>query len=153
MARKTGAIFYDSVTEVRAASGAIAGDSATLTDANIPPTSAINCAGFETIWIGAEITGGSSPTMVIEPLVYDADAADGARWRRLQVGAGQGVAALAATADQQATIGPSDEMAEIRVNGATLVFLRVVSVANSASTTAWKILARAGRTQLIHGRG
>lgn len=153
MARRTGGIYFDSVTEARSGSGAIAADSATLTDANIPPTSAVNCAGFETIWIGAEITGGAGPTMVIEPLVYDADAADGARWRRLQVGAGQGVTAIAAVADQQVTIGPSDEMVEVRVNGATTVFLRVVSVANAAGTTAWKILARAGRTQIIHGRG
>lgn len=133
-----------SVTQVRSISGVIAADSTTLTDANIVPTQALDCRGYETIWVGVEIAGGSSPTATLEVLVRDEDAADGARWKRLLVGAPDGVN-LTAAASQKTSALDGTSLYEVRVAGRDKVFLRVDAVTNSGSTTSMKILAMPGK--------
>lgn len=80
------------VAFLRSKTGApVAADSATLNDTNFPPTidattgGAINCRGFETIWLGVDLAGGASPTVTVEMLVRDADASNGSRWKRMLV--------------------------------------------------------------------
>ena len=145
MARKTGALSTGETTQLRSISGVIAADSATLTDANIPPASGIDCTGLDTVMIGVEITGGSSPSMTIEALFYDADAADGSRWSRYLLGSAPGVTAAALAAETTGTLLSNSQFAELRVFGHPKVFFRVTAVANSASTTASKILGRPGQ--------
>ena len=147
MARPVRALSHVSWTEVRSASAVIAADSATLTDVNIDPTVALNCWGYDTIFVGVEITGGASPTMTIEPLFRDADATDGSRWRRLLVGALNGVTLGAATVATTGALAPDLTSSEIRVFGHTSVYLRITAVANAGSTTAWKIVAKPGVTR------
>lgn len=88
MARPVG-LSNDVVAAVRTLTGApVVADSVTLTDANFPLTISdtlggpIPCAGFSTIWVNAEFTGGTSPSIVLDPLVRDDGAANGARWKR-----------------------------------------------------------------------
>lgn len=119
----------------------IAADSATLTDALIPPASAFNAQGFETVWVRVEITGGSSPTMTLEALFRDDDVDDGSRWVRSRDASG--VLVTPALAPGQAF--------EVTVDGWTKVFFRITAVANAGSTTAWKILARPGKRRRPRG--
>jgi hypothetical protein len=133
---------------VRTVSGAIVADSSTLTDTNIPPASAVDCRGYQTVWLGVEITGGASPTAAIEVLVRDADAADGARWKKLLVGSPDGVTATAA-ASQKTPALDGTSLYEVRVEG-RLVFLRIDAVTNSGGTTAISILAMGGKPRLDH---
>lgn len=147
MARVSGALIVGQTTIVRSASAVIAADSATLTDANIPPAQALDCSGYDTILVGVEITAGSSPTMTIEALFRDADAADGSRWARYLLGAAPGVTLASLAAETTGALAPNIQWVELRVFGHPLVFLRITAVANSGSTTAWKILARPGRVR------
>ena len=62
---------------MRSASAIIAADNSTLTDTNIPPEDAINCRGLETVWVRVDVTNGTNPTMTLEALFRDPDAADG----------------------------------------------------------------------------
>jgi hypothetical protein len=144
MARVTGINSLGQLATVRSATALIAADNATLTDANIPPASAFSCIGLESIFVGVEIVGGSSPTMTIEPLFRDADAADGVRWKRLLVGAPPGVTLASAAVQATPALAPDVQLYELRVYGHPLVFLRISAVANATSTTAWKILAMPG---------
>ncbi len=116
-----------------------------LTDANIDPTVALDCYGYDSIFVAVEITAGTSPTMTIEALLRAADAADGARWKRLMLGAKDGVTLAALANETTGALAPDINPVELRVYGSRAVFLRVTAVANSASTTAWKILARPGK--------
>lgn len=142
MSRPTG-VKQGLVTAARTKSAVIAADSATLTDANIPPALAIDCSGLNTIFVGVEITAGSSPTMTFEPLFYDPSAADGSRWKRISRGSRNGETAGAAAAlDTGALDGTS--FRELYVYGHSQVFLRCTAVANSGSTTAWTALVMAG---------
>lgn len=128
---------------VRTKTGAIAADSSTLNDTNIDPTVALDCAAFQTIWVGVEIAGGSAPTATIEVLVRDEDAADGSRWKKLLVGSPDGVtAAAAASAKTPALDGTA--LYEVRVDGRK-VFLRIDAVTNSAGTTSITLLAMPGK--------
>lgn len=133
-------------TLVRSISGVIAADSTTLTDANIPPASALDCRGYETIFVCVEITGGSSPTATLEVLIRDPDATDGSRWKRILVGSPDGVTPGAA-ASQKTSALDGTSLYEVRVFGHEKVFLRVDAVTNSGSTTAMKILAIPGKTR------
>lgn len=144
MARPLGLNTNGQIGTVRSATALLAADSATLTDANIDPTLGFSCVGLESIFVGCEITGGSSPTMTIEPLFRDADAADGARWKRLLVGAPAGVTLTAAAVQATPAMAPDVQLYELRVYGWSLVYLRITAVANPTSTTAWKILAMPG---------
>lgn len=119
----------------RSGSAQIATDSATLTDANILPAEGFTCRGLETIWVRVEITNGTNPTMTLEALYRDEDAADGARWVRNRDSSG--VLTTPALAVGQA--------AEITVDGWHKVHLRISAVANATSTTAWKIQVRPGK--------
>lgn len=145
MPRKTG-LTTGEVATLREATAIIAADSATLTDANFPVASAIDCTGFDTILVGVEITAGVSPSMTIEALFRDAEAPDGARWKRALLGSRPGVTAGALANE---TTGALDGLSfvELRVFGAKQVFLRISAVANAAGTTAWKILGIPGQTR------
>src|SRR5690349_3251625 len=98
----------------RLMTGVIAADNTDLHDANIDPTKAIDCTGYDTVFVSCDITGGSSPTMTVEPLFRDSDAADGNRWRRLKTGVPDGVT-LAAAADQSTgAMAPQADMVEVK---------------------------------------
>lgn len=135
------ALHNEAWCKAREGSTAIAADSATLTDANIPPAGALDCQGFETVWVRVEITGGSSPTMTLEALFRDDEAPDGSRWVRNRDTSG--VLTTPALATGQAS--------EIAVDGWPAVFLRVTAVANAGSTTGWKILVRPGKRRRPRG--
>ncbi len=135
------------MTEVRTISGVIAADSATLTDANFPVAEALDCRGFDTIWVGVEITGGVNPTCTIEALFRDEGGADGARWQRVLMGAPDGITPIAALAVPTTPAMTALQQCEIRVDGWKQVYLRRTAVTNSGSTTAMTILARPGKTR------
>lgn len=147
MARKTGGMFTGlSAATARAISGAIAADSATLTDANFPPASGFSCQGYDTILVGVEIVAGTNPTATVELLFRDEEAADGSRWKRLLLGAREGITALASPASETTgALGSNSDFIELRCFGASLVYPRVTAVTNSASTTSMKILVLPGR--------
>lgn len=142
---RPGGLSTSQVTAARTISGVIAADSATLSDANYPVADALDCAGFDSIFVGVEITGGSSPTCTIEPLFRDGDAADQSRWTRLLMGSPPGVT-LGAAAGQSTGALSNLQMAEIFVFG-RVVYLRRSAVTNSGSTTAMTILAIPGRVR------
>lgn len=136
----------------RAAAVLLTADSATLTDANIDPTLALNCAGFDTILVGAEIDGGVNPTLTVEPLFRDEEAPDGSRWKRLLVGARDGITPVASpAAEDTGALGANSDFAELRVFGAGKVFLRVKAVANAAGTTGWRVLVLGEKTRNVAG--
>lgn len=139
MARATG-ISKGVITIAREIPGLIAIDSATLTDANIIPSKAINCAGYESLFVGVEIDVPGTALMTIEALFRDPNAADGSRWRRMFVGARGGFTLAAALAAEDT--GPLDgtKMVELRVWNHSQVFFRVSAVANAAGTTGSRIL-------------
>jgi hypothetical protein len=84
--------------------------------------------------------------MTVEALFRDGEAPDGARWKRLLLGAPPGVT-LAALANETTGSLTGGSFVELRVFGAKQVFLRISAVANATSTTAWKILGMPGRTR------
>lgn len=133
------------IVTLREGASVIAADSATLTDTNIDPAIAFDCWGLESLFIGVEITGGTNPTMTVEPLFRYASAADGSRWRRLTLGALPGVTLTAAGTVTTGAMASDLSMVELRVFGATSVFFRISAVANATSTTAWKLLGMPGR--------
>jgi len=147
MARKTGCLRTGETTELRAIAGIIAADSATLTDANIPPASGIDCSGLETVLVGVEIAVPGTGTMTIEALFYDADQADGARWSRYLLGAAPGVTLGALAGETTGALANGSQYAELRVFGHSKVFFRITAVANSGGTTSSKILGRPGRVR------
>ena len=147
MARKSGALRTGETTIARTIAGAIAADSATLTDANIPPGQAIDCSGFDTIFVGVEIVAGTNPSMTLEALFRDADAADGSRWGRYLLGAAPGVTLGALAGETTGALLSNSQWAELRVFGHPSVFLRVTAVANSASTTSSLVLVRPGQVR------
>lgn len=125
------------VSAVRTVTGApIVAESATLTDANFSPTintstgGAINCRGLKTIWVGVELTGGTS--VKLDTLFRDADAADGARWHRM--------APDGSVIFNQPTLNGT-EFVELRVDGC-LIFPRLATVTGAVTNAV--ILARPG---------
>lgn len=153
MARPIRSLLHGRFCEVRSGSGGvIVADNAVLTDANIDPTLVLDCWGFDTIFVGVEITAGTNPTMTIEPLFRDEDAADangggaGCRWKRLAMGARDGFTLAAAlAAEDSGALAPDALPVELRVYGHRKVFLRIKAVANPTSTTGYKIIAMPGR--------
>lgn len=137
---------FDEVSIARTISGLIAAENASLIDANYPVASAFSCRGFDTIFVGVEITAGTAPTATIEALFRDADAADGLRWHRRLFGTRPGVTAIAAPAVQDTgALATNGDFVELYVHGAPLVYLRVKAVTNPTSTTACKILIQPGQ--------
>jgi hypothetical protein len=147
MSRNSGLLLTGQTTIARSATAVIAADSGTLTDANIPPAQGLDCSGYDTIMVGVEITAGSSPTMTIEALFRDADAADGSRWGRYLLGAAPGVTLASLAGETTGALASNTQFAELRVFGHPLVFLRISAVANATNTTAWKVLVRPGRVR------
>lgn len=144
MARNGG--IQDSVGVVRDVTGAPAvADSGTLTDANISPTLAVNCRGFDTVFVGVELTGGTSPTATVEPLFRDAEAPDGSRWKRRLLGARPGVTLAAIAADNTGALGANSDFVELRVHGAEAVFFRISAVANNPTNI--KVLVAPGQVR------
>jgi hypothetical protein len=132
----------------RSATAQIAADSGTLSDANIPPASGLDCFGYDTIFVGVDITGGSSPTMTVEPLFRDSsDVADGSRWFRVKCGVTDGVTLAAAGNLDTGALAPNANYTELKVFGCRNVFLYIKAVANVGSTTAWKILVMPGKVR------
>lgn len=140
MARLTSALGVRQWTEVRNIAGAIAADNATLTDANIPTATAMDCTGFETVIVKVEVAAGTNPTMTIEALFRDEDAADGLRWTRRVNSSGTAFTTGALVANGEC---------EITVDGWPSVFFRVTAVTNSGSTTSSKIIVRPGKRAAI----
>lgn len=135
MAYLTGVLALGKWTEARTVAGVIAADSATLTDANFPIASAFDCSGYETVIVAATIVAGTNPTITVEALVRDPDAADGQRWvRRTAAGTGLTSGALL-----------TGHCAEVTVDGAPLVWFRISAVTNSGSTTSCKVLVTPGK--------
>lgn len=147
MARKTGCLRTGETTELRAIAGAIAADSAILTDANLPPANGIDCSGYETILVGVEIAIPGTATMTMEALFYDGDQLDGARWSRLLLGAAPGVTLGALAAETTGALANGAQFAELRVFGHPKVFLRITAITNAGGTTSSKILGRPGRVR------
>jgi hypothetical protein len=133
------------VVQLMSVSGTITAETATLTDANFTVTNAVNCWGLESIFVGAHIAGGSAPTVTLEPLFRDENAADGARWKRLNVGALPGVTLATAATVTTGALTSDGPMVEIRTFGASQVYLRRDAVTNSGSTTNLTILGMPGR--------
>ena len=135
----------DSVTLARPAiGGVIAADTATLTDANYPVASAIDCTGYETVLVKCAVTGNAAATMAIEALFRDSNAADGSRWPR-RVNASGAIVTAALLTDVQEQ--------ELTVDGHDLVFFRVTAVTNSAGTTTASIYVRGGKRSRARARG
>lgn len=153
MARRSGQLRTGETTVLRSIAGVIAADSATLSDANYPAvagvlTGGIDCSGFESVFIGVEVTVPGTSTMTIEALFFDPDGAVDQKLSRLMLGAEPGVTAGALASETTGALpGVESQYAEIRVFGHPQVFFRVTAVANSGSTTAAKILGRPGRVR------
>jgi hypothetical protein len=113
------------VAAVRTVTGApVAADSTSLTDENfstLPDNvlgGAVNCFGFSTVWVAVEYVGGTSPAVILDPLVRDDGAAtDGNRWKRY------------ANPTVVYTLDPID-FVEVRVDG-RLIYPRLASVTGS----------------------
>ena len=151
MARATGG-FNSAVSDygqgvaARSVAGTIAADPATLTDALIAPTLAVCCQQYDSVFVTAEIAGGTAPSVTVEPLYYDKEAADGSRWKRIAVGAPVGVTATVAAA-QSVTLTHNATMAEVQTFGHPAVFFRVSGVANATATTGYTVVAMPGRVR------
>lgn len=143
MARKSG-LYVGEIGIVRSGAAIIAADSATLTDANIDPTKGLNCSGLDSIFLGVEIDAGASPTMTVELLFRDGNAVDGSRWKRLLMGARDGVTLGALAAEDSGAL-DGTKLVEMRCWGYALVFPRITAVTNPGSTTGWRILAMPGK--------
>lgn len=146
MARKTGCLRTGETTIARSAASILVADAAAGTDAATPPAQALDCSGFDTIFVGLEVTVPGTSTSTVEPYFYDPDAPDGSRWSKALLGAAPGVTLGALAAEVTPALpGTGASYAELRVNGHSKVFLRLATVANAVGTTAWKILVRPGK--------
>jgi hypothetical protein len=132
----------------RSVTGAIAAENSTLSDANYDPTTGLDCYGYDTIFVGVEITAGSSPTITIEPLFRDSsDAPDGGRWVRIKCGVTDGVTLAGAANLDTGALASNADFTELKVFGCRRVFLRAKAVANATNTTAWKVLVMPGKVR------
>ncbi len=133
----------------RSGATAIAAENASLTDANYDPTKGLDCFSYDTIFVGVDITGGTSPTATIEPLFRDSsDAPDGGRWFRIKCGVTDGVTLAAAANLNTGALTPNTDFTEIKVFGCRNVFLRISATGGTVNTTtAWKILVMPGKVR------
>lgn len=131
------------MSAARTISGVIAAESATLSLANFPLAQALDCYGYETIFVGVEITAGTNPTATIEVLAYDPDGVASQVWKKLLVGSPPGVTAASA-ASQKTSALDGTSLCEVRVCGRKQIMLRVDAVTNATNTTAMTILAMPG---------
>ena len=129
------------LTLVRA--GVTAADAiAPFTDANYPAANGISCKGFDTIYIGVEFVGGATPTATFEILQRDPDAADGSRWKLMLVGSNSGITQVGAPASLATPALDGTSMAEVRVDGRQLVYIRAKAV--TGAPTSFSVLATGG---------
>lgn len=160
MARKSGAIRTGETIVARgagsgigAANTVLAIDSATLSDANYPNvsgvlTGAIDCTGYDSIFVGIEVDVPGTSTAILEALFFDPNGAVDQKLSRNMLGAAPGVTATALAAEKTPALpGVESQYAELRVFGHPQVFLRVDTVANAGSTTGYKILVRPGKVR------
>ena len=152
MSHTSGVLLTGQTTALRTIGGVIAADSATLSDANYPAvggvlTGAIDCSGYDSIFVGVEIVAGTGPTMAIEALFYDPNAPADAHLSRLLLGAEPGVTVGALASEVTPALTSDNQYAELRVFGHKQVFLRVTAVTNPTSTTSATILGRPGRVR------
>lgn len=126
--------------------GGVSADSTTLTDSNFPLLAdavnggTVDCRTLSTLWVDVEFVGGTSPSIELDPLIRDGNAADGSRWKRLLFG------------DSPAAAQPlldGSGFVEVRVDGGQM-YPRIKSV--SGAPTSVIILARPGAL-LNTGRG
>jgi hypothetical protein len=130
----------------RSVTGAIAAESSTLSDANYDPTTGLDCFGYDTIFVGVEITAGTNPTITIEPLFRDSsDAPDNTRWFRVKCGVTEGVTPASIANLTTGALATNSDFVELKVFGCRKVFLRASAVTNATSTTAWKVLVMPGK--------
>lgn len=116
-----------------ARSALTAADNTSLIDANIPIAQAIDCRGFDTIWVGVEFTTGTSPTATLEVLFRDGAAPDGLRWKRPYLGAQNGVTAIVAPVARTTPALDGTAFVELRVDGHANVFIRCTAVTGAPS--------------------
>ncbi len=153
MTRKAGSLRTGETTVARSIAGLIAVDNTTLSDANYPSvagvlTGAIDCTGYDSIFVGTEVAVPGTSTMTIEALFFDPDGATDQKLSRLMLGAEPGVTVGALASETTGALpGVESQYAELRVFGHPQVFLRVTAVANTTSTTSCKILVRPGRVR------
>lgn len=102
-------------------------------DADLPPASMTHGKGFQTIWVGVEFDGGTTPTATIEFRFRDPDAADGERWVKMMLGGSV----------QSETIS-AGEFYEYRVDGRDLI---PVVTAISGTPDEVRVLGFPGLTQ------
>ena len=132
----------------RSVTGAIAAENSTLSDANYDPATGLDCFGYDTIFVGVEITAGTSPTITIEPLFRDSsDATDNVRWFRIKCGVTDGVTPASIANLTTGALATNADFVELKVFGCRNVFLRASAVANATSTTAWKVLVMPGKVR------
>lgn len=141
MARTLGGFSAYQLTLVRAGVTAV-DPAAPFTDANYPAASGICCKGFDTIYVGVEFVGGATPTATFEILQRDPDAADGLRWKTMLVGANAGITAIAAPTSLATPALDGTAMAELRVDGRQLVYIRCKAV--TGAPTSFSVLATGG---------
>lgn len=139
----------DEIIAARTITGTVTADNSSLTDANIPPAGAVNCRLYDTVFVGAEITGGTAPNVTVELLFRDAEAADGSRWARLLTGVADGVTLAAGAAQTTGTLTNGSSFVELRVFGAKSVYPRVTAVANGTGTTGATILMMGGKARNV----
>lgn len=132
----------------RSGTGAIAADNGTINDTNFPAALGVDCRQYDTVFVGVEITAGTSPTMTIEPLFRDStDAPDGSRWFRVKCGVTDGVTPAAAANLDTGALSTNANFTELKVFGSRSVLFYVKAVTNATSTTAWKILVMPGKVR------
>lgn len=144
-------------TSIGAGSTPIVTDSATLNDASLSFNQAVDCTGYDSIFVGCEIAGGTNPSLTIELLFRDSEAADnnsaatGIRWRRLLAGSRDGLTTVTSPAALETiTVGTgtaATTFQEMRTWGHRWVFPRIVTATNAGSTTGFAILVKAGQVR------
>lgn len=125
----------------------VADAAAPFLDAGYPVANAIDCRGFDTIYVGVEFVGGATPTAVIEVLKRDPDAPDGLRWKTLLIGAPNGITQIGAPVSLATPTLDGTGMAEVRVDGYSVVYLRVKAL--TGAPTSLVILGLPGVRRLV----
>lgn len=127
----------------------LAADPAPGLDSVTPPAQMIDCEGYDSIFVGVDIAGGTAPTMTIQLLFRDSEAANGSRWRQVAIGARDGITAVASPAiETSGALGNGSTFVELRTLGHRFVFSRITAVGGTpAGSTGWAIYVKPGRVR------